>query len=93
MYVLGLPPRMADPLSLIAFAAGCFVCGLVCGLIKKHGGLAAGVICAAVMTAPILTVSALCGSFTAGDAGVKLLTAGAACCTGAVVGVNRRPRQ
>ena len=93
MYILGMPENMAGMLSLISFGTGCFICGLVCGMIKKHRGLLSGLICAIIMYAPILSVSALCGSFTPGNAGVKLLIAGAASCAGAVVGVNRRPQR
>lgn len=88
MYVLGLPPRMADVLSIVSFGAGCFICGLICGIIKKRGGLKSGVICAAVMTAPILFVSAVADSFSPGEAAAKLTAACICCCAGSVVGVN-----
>lgn len=90
MYALGMPPQTAGGMSLFAFAAGCMLSGFVCGSIKRHGGLRAGAICAAVMSAVVLSVSMISGNATGGLAVIKLLTALAASCTGAVLGVNRR---
>lgn len=92
MYILGLPPSMADALSLISFAAGCALSGLLCGLIKRKNGLRNGVICALALFLPLALISALSGSLSGGGIIPELLTALAASCTGAVIGVNRRER-
>ena len=90
MYILGLPPRSAGTMSFFAFAAGCFVCGFVCGSIKKRRGLVIGAVCALIMTAVTFGISLAAGEITAGTAWIKPIAALAASCTGAVWGVNRR---
>ena len=90
-YALQMKRDMAGGLAFLAFAAGCFISGLVCGLIKKRGGLKVGAVCAAVMLVLSLTVSLISGSFTGAETVGKVLAALAAACTGGVIGVNRRP--
>lgn len=77
-------------MSFIAFAAGCLVCGAVCGCIKKRRGLIVGAVCALIMTALTLAVSLAAGDINGGTAWAKAISALAAACTGAVWGVNRR---
>ena len=90
MYILGLPPEIAEPLALIAFAAGCLLSGLVCGLIKGRGGLKNGLICALIMTAAVASVSLIAGGFDGSAAPSKLVTAVLSSCIGSVYGVNRK---
>ena len=89
-YALQMKRDMAGGMAFLAFAAGCFVSGLVCGLIKKRGGLKVGAVCAAVMLALTFAAALLSGGLTGTHAAVKLISALAASCTGAVIGVNRR---
>ncbi|MCR4780217.1 MAG: TIGR04086 family membrane protein [Ruminiclostridium sp.] len=88
-YVLGFRRDMAGGMALTAFAAGCFVSGLLCGLIKRRGGIAAGAVCAAAMLALTAAVSLLTGNFTGTELAGRSLCALAAACTGSVIGVNR----
>lgn len=89
-YVLGLRREMAGGMAVLAFAAGCFVSGLLCGLIKRHGGLASGAVCAAVMLVITAAVSLLTGSFTGAELPGRCVCAVLSACTGAVIGVNRQ---
>ena len=90
MYVLGASPQTAGVLSAGAFAAGCFAAGFICGYIKKKGGLRVGVICAEVMSAVLMVVSALSGNLTGSETLSKLIVSVVSSCAGAVVAVNRR---
>lgn len=92
MYVLSMPPETAGAMSLISLAAGCVCAGYVCGAIKRRGGLRAGLICAALISAFTLLVSALTGNLTGAFAAARLITAAASSCTGSVYAVNRTPR-
>ncbi len=92
MYILGLPPSMADSLSVIAFAAGCVLSGLICGLIKRKNGLRNGVICALALFLPLALISALSGNLSGSGIIPELITALLASCIGSVIGVNRRER-
>ena len=89
-YFLQMKRELSGSMAFLAFAAGCLVSGLICGLIKKHGGLKVGAICAAALLVPAMIVSAAAGSFTGGEIVPKVLSAVIASCTGAVIGVNRR---
>lgn len=89
-YALQMKRDMAGGMAFLAFIAGCFVSGLICGLIKKRAGLKIGAVCAAVMLVLSLTVSLISGSFTGGELVVKTVSALLAAATGAVLGVNRR---
>ena len=90
MYVLGLLPEIAGVLALVSFAAGCLLAGFICGSIKQHGGLKAGLICALLMTSAVVIGSLFTGGFSGGSALVKLISAVISSCTGAVLGVNRK---
>ena len=90
MYAFGLPPDMAGTMSLLSFAAGCALCGFVCGCIKQRGGLRIGFICAALMCGIVLAFSVFSGNFTGAAAVPKLLAAVTSACIGAVFAVNRR---
>lgn len=90
MYVLGLLPEIAGVLALVSFAAGCLLAGFICGSIKQHGGLKAGLVCALLMTSAVVIGSLFTGGFSGGSALVKLISAVIASCTGAVLGVNRK---
>ena len=92
MYVLSLPPETAGAMSLISLAAGCVCAGYVCGAIKQRKGLRAGLICAALISAIALLVSALSGNFTGSSAAARLITAAVASCAGSVYAVNRTGR-
>ena len=90
MYFLGLLPEIAGVLSFVSFAAGCMLAGFVCGRIKQHGGLRAGIICALLMTAAVAAGSFITGGLSGESAFAKLTAAVCASCTGSVWGVNRR---
>ena len=90
MYAFGFPPGTAGTMSLLAFAAGCALCGFVCGCIKQRGGLRIGLICAGFMCAAVLAGSLVTGEFTGGMLVPKLLTAAVSACIGSVCAVNRR---
>jgi len=89
-YILGFKRDMAGGMAFVALAAGCFVSGLICGLIKRRGGLRSGAICAAAMLVPLLLISLFTDGFTGGETVVKIASMLIASCTGAVIGVNRR---
>lgn len=90
MYVLSMPPETAGAMSLISLAAGCLCAGYVCGSIKLRKGLRSGIICAAIISAASLAVSALSGNLTGSSAAARLMTAAFSCCTGSVLAVNRK---
>ncbi len=90
MYVLGASPQTAGVLSAGAFAAGCFTAGLICGCIKKKGGLRVGAVCAVIMSAVLMIFSALSGNLTGTQALSKLIVSAVSSCAGAVIAVNRR---
>ena len=90
MYAVVLPPHTAGVMSFIAFAAGCMLCGFICGCIKKRGGLKIGLISAVIMTFAVIAVSFFTGNLTGTAAFAKSASALCASCIGSVVGVNRR---
>ena len=90
MYALGLPPEMSGAMSFFALAAGCFVSGLVCGLIKRRGGLKTGAVCAGLILAVILCVSFISGNISGALLPAKATAALVCCAAGAVLGVNKR---
>ena len=81
MYILGLPPEIAGALAFVAFAAGCFSAGFICGRIKQRGGLRCGFVCAAAMSAAVLAGSVFTGGLSGADAVSKLVCALAASCS------------
>ena len=89
-YALGMKRDMAGGMAFLAFAAGCLVSGLICGLIKHRGGLKIGAVCAAAVLLLTVTVSLISGGFSGGELLMKTVTALVAACTGAVIGVNRK---
>ena len=89
-FMLGLKRDSAGGMAAAAFAAGCFVSGLLCGLIKKQGGLKAGAVCAGIMMIITAAVSLLSGSFTGAELPGRCICALLFACAGAVIGVNRR---
>lgn len=89
-YMLGFRRDTAGGMALLAFAAGCFVSGLLCGLIKRQGGLKAGAVCAAIMLTLTAAVSLLSGNFTGTELPGRCLCALLFACAGSVIGVNRR---
>ncbi len=88
-YTLQMKRDMAGGMAFLAFAAGCFVSGLICGLIKKRGGLRVGAVCAVVLLVPALAVSLISGSFTGAELAAKTISALLASAVGAVIGVNK----
>lgn len=88
MYILGLPPEVAGVLSSLALMAGSFVCGLICGLIKRKNGLRAGVICTLITLTAAIPISLISGGFTGSSLVVKALAVLISACTGSVLGVN-----
>ena len=89
-YAVGFRRDTAGGMAVLAFAAGCFVSGLLCGLIKRRGGLAAGAVCAAVMLGLTAAVSLLTGSFTGTELPGRCVCALRAAGTGAVIGVHSK---
>lgn len=89
MFILGLPPDIAGALAFIAYIAGCFTAGLVCGCIKERAGLKTGLICGVSVFSVFAVFSLVSGNFTGDLIIVKVILAVAAACTGAVIGVNR----
>jgi putative membrane protein (TIGR04086 family) len=92
-YAVGFRRDMAGGMAVLAYAAGCFVSGLVCGLIKRHKGLVSGAVCGALMLSLTAAVSLLTGNFTGAGLPGRAVCALLAACTGAVIGVNRRDDQ
>lgn len=89
-FALQMKRDMAGGMAFIAFIAGCFVSGLLCGLIKKRGGLKIGAVCGGVLLILSLSVSVISGNFTGAELAAKTAAALLAGCTGAVIGVNRK---
>lgn len=88
MYALGMPPSSSGFLSFAALAAGAFTAGLLCGLIRRRGGLKRGALCSALFLVPLLIISALTGNLTGEALIAKALSVLMCSCTGAVIGVN-----
>jgi putative membrane protein (TIGR04086 family) len=89
-YILGFKRDMAGGMAFAALTGRCFVSGLICGLIRKRGGLISGAVCAAAMLIPLLLISLFTGGFSGSEIIVKTASMLTASCTGAVIGVNRR---
>jgi putative membrane protein (TIGR04086 family) len=95
MWLLQLPVRAGDLLSLLIFGAGCLAAGITSGKIKRKGGIGCGVRSALIMLAVLILVTLVRSWFgfgfgVNGEFLLSRLTTAVFCGTiGGVIGVNK----